>query len=82
MLIATESIDTCKWPSFIRYPWFEDLGLRWYALPAVANMLFDCGGIQFPAAPFNGWYMSTEVGARDLCDPQRYNLLEVKKMNV
>jgi nitric oxide synthase oxygenase domain/subunit len=41
-------------------------------------MLFDCGGIQFPAAPFNGWYMGTEVGSRDLCDPQRYNISEVR----
>lgn len=40
-------------------------------------MLFDVGGIEFPAAPFNGWYMGTEIGARDLCDEQRYNLLSV-----
>lgn len=40
-------------------------------------MLFDVGGIEFPAAPFNGWYMGTEIGARDLCDEQRYNLLPV-----
>ncbi|XP_022249354.1 nitric oxide synthase, inducible-like [Limulus polyphemus] len=57
-----------------QYEWFSELGLEWYALPAVANMLFDCGGMEFPAAPFNGWYMSTEIGARDLCDPQRYNI--------
>ena len=61
-----------------RFPWFEELGLKWYILPAVANMLLDCGGLQFPAAPFNGWYMGTEVGARDLCDPQRYNIAKVK----
>lgn len=40
-------------------------------------MLFDVGGIEFTAAPFNGWYMGTEIGARDLCDKQRYNLLPV-----
>lgn len=40
-------------------------------------MLFDVGGIEFPAAPFNGWYMGTEIGARDFCDKQRYNLLPV-----
>lgn len=40
-------------------------------------MLFDVGGIEFPAAPFNGWYMGTEIGARDFCDEQRYNLLPV-----
>jgi len=27
------------------HPWFADLGLRWYALPAVSEMLFDCGGM-------------------------------------
>ena len=40
-------------------------------------MLFDCGGLMFPACPFNGWYMATEIGARDLADPNRYNMLEV-----
>ncbi|KAK3607684.1 hypothetical protein CHS0354_010673 [Potamilus streckersoni] len=59
-----------------KFPWFADLGLKWYSLPAVSNMMFDCGGLEFTAAPFNGWYMSTEVGARDLCDPNRYNILE------
>ncbi|KAL3867553.1 hypothetical protein ACJMK2_040440 [Sinanodonta woodiana] len=59
-----------------KFPWFTDLGLKWYTLPAVSNMMFDCGGLEFTAAPFNGWYMSTEVGARDLCDPNRYNILE------
>ncbi|KFV65861.1 Nitric oxide synthase, endothelial, partial [Dryobates pubescens] len=56
-------------------PWFEELGLRWYALPAVSNMLLEIGGLQFPAAPFNGWYMGTEIGTRNLCDRHRYNLL-------
>lgn len=41
-------------------------------------MMFDCGGLQFTAAPFNGWYMSTEIGCRDLCDVQRYNMMEVR----
>ncbi|KAK3612606.1 hypothetical protein CHS0354_042115 [Potamilus streckersoni] len=59
-----------------KFPWFAELGLKWYALPAVSNMLFDCGGLEFTASPFNGWYMGTEIGARDLCDPHRYNILE------
>ena len=63
--------------SFInRYDWFEELGLRWYSLPAVANMMLDCGGLEFTAVPFNGWYMGTEIGARDFCDSGRYNMLE------
>jgi len=40
---------------FTRYPWFEKLGLKWYALPAVANMMLDAGGLEFTGAPFNGW---------------------------
>lgn len=62
-----------------RYEWFQDLGLKWYALPAVANMLLEVGGLEFPACPFNGWYMGTEIGVRDFCDAQRYNILEVKR---
>ncbi|XP_067008227.1 nitric oxide synthase, salivary gland [Anabrus simplex] len=58
------------------YEWFEKLGLRWYCVPAVANMMFDCGGLEFTAAPFNGWYMSTEIGCRNLCDTHRLNILE------
>lgn len=58
------------------YDWFEKLELKWFAVPAVSGMVFDCGGLEFTAAPFNGWYMSTEIGSRDLCDVQRYNLLE------
>lgn len=59
------------------FEWFKDLGLKWYAVPAVADMLFDVGGIEFPAAPFNGWYMGTEIGSRNLCDENRYNLFPV-----
>ncbi|XP_069181388.1 nitric oxide synthase-like protein isoform X2 [Procambarus clarkii] len=58
------------------YKWFSELELQWYALPAVASLMFDCGGLEFPAAPFNGWYMVSEIGTRDLCDPQRFNILE------
>lgn len=60
-----------------RLEWFAALGLRWYALPAVSNMLLEIGGLEFPAAPFSGWYMSSEIGTRNLCDPHRYNILEV-----
>ncbi|XP_058453237.1 nitric oxide synthase [Malaya genurostris] len=59
-----------------QYKWFAELELRWYAVPAVSGMLFDCGGIQFTATAFSGWYMSTEIGCRDLCDVNRRNLLE------
>ncbi|WP_170229237.1 nitric oxide synthase oxygenase [Polyangium fumosum] len=58
-------------------PWFASLGLRWYALPAVSELLLDIGGVKYPAAPFNGWYMATEIGARNFSDPYRYNMLPV-----
>ncbi|XP_065334274.1 nitric oxide synthase-like protein isoform X2 [Cloeon dipterum] len=58
------------------YDWFEEMGLRWYCVPAVSGMLFDCGGLEFTACPFNGWYMGTEIGCRDLCDSNRYNIAE------
>ncbi|XP_071633462.1 nitric oxide synthase isoform X2 [Temnothorax longispinosus] len=64
------------------YDWFEELGLKWFAVPAVSGMVFDCGGLVFTAAPFNGWYMSTEIGSRDLCDAQRYNMLETIATNM
>ncbi|MEV7344751.1 nitric oxide synthase oxygenase [Streptomyces sp. NPDC093544] len=57
------------------YPWWRALGLRWHAVPALANMCLEIGGICYPAAPFNGWYMGTEIGARNLADTDRYNLL-------
>jgi len=57
------------------YDWFHSLGLRWYAVPIVSNMLLEIGGIQYPAAPFNGWYMGTEIGARNLADLGRYDML-------
>lgn len=58
------------------YEWFADLGLKWYALPAVSSLLLEIGGLEFPAVPFNGWYMSTEIGMRNLCDSYRYNISE------
>lgn len=61
------------------YPDIKDLNLKWYALPAVSSMCLDIGGIDFPAIPFNGWYMGTEIG-RDFCDCNRYNLLKVTTM--
>jgi nitric-oxide synthase len=59
------------------YAWFADLDLRWYAVPAIANQRLSIGGIQYPLAPFNGWYMGTEIGARNLADADRYDMLPV-----
>jgi nitric-oxide synthase len=57
------------------YPELDQLRLRWHALPMISNMALHAGGLVYPCAPFNGWYMGTEIGSRNLADPHRYNLL-------
>ncbi|MGW3269757.1 nitric oxide synthase oxygenase [Streptomyces sp. NPDC001056] len=57
------------------HPQIARLALRWYAVPAISNMRLRIGGIDYPLAPFNGWYMGTEIGARNLVDEDRFNLL-------
>ncbi|MWV46497.1 nitric oxide synthase [Paenibacillus sp. HJL G12] len=57
------------------YPAFGHLGLRWYAVPIISDMDMVIGGIRYTAAPFNGWYMATEIGARNFADVNRYNAL-------
>lgn len=57
--------------------WFAALDLKWFMVPAVAGMALDAGGIQYRCAPSNGFFISTEVGARDLGDISRYNMLPV-----
>ena len=56
-------------------PGLQDLGLRWYAVPCVTNMVLSIGGIDYPCAPFNGHYVSTEIASRNLVDAKRYDLL-------
>ena len=70
--------EDAVWEVPIEHPelrWFAELGLRWYAIPAIANMRLTIGGVDYPLAPFNGWYMGTEIGARNLADRDRYDLL-------
>jgi nitric-oxide synthase, bacterial len=62
----------------IRHPesdGFNRLGLRWYAVPCISGMILTIGGMDYPCAPFNGFYMVTEIGSRDLADTMRYDLL-------
>jgi nitric-oxide synthase len=59
------------------FGWFAGLGLRWHAVPVISDMYLEVGGIRFPAAPFNGWYMCTEIGSRNLGDTGRYDQLPV-----
>ncbi|MDX3851815.1 nitric oxide synthase oxygenase [Streptomyces sp. AK02-01A] len=56
-------------------PWFAELGLRWHAVPAISDMLLEIGGVEYPACPFNGWYVGYEIGARNLADTDRYDML-------
>ena len=51
------------------------LNLRWYAVPVVSNMILSIGGNDYPCAPFNGFYMCTEIASRDYADAKRYDLL-------
>ncbi len=57
--------------------WFRELGLKWYAVPVVCDMVFRVAGTEYAAAPFSGWYMGTEIGSRNLADEDRYNLLPI-----
>ena len=57
------------------YPAVNALNLQWCAVPAIANFRLDIGGVQYSCAPFNGWFMETEI-ARDLWEPDRYNQAE------
>ena len=61
------------------FEWFAELRLRWHAVPAISNMPLRIGGVTYPAAPFNGWYLGTEIGARNLADADRYDLLPVDR---
>ncbi|PPJ57889.1 hypothetical protein CBER1_11465 [Cercospora berteroae] len=54
---------------------FEKLALRWVAAPALSQLGFDIGGVQYTATPFMGWFMDAEIGVRDLADQFRYNAL-------
>lgn len=66
----------CEVPlSHPNHEWFTNLDLRWYAVPIISDMRLEIGGLQYTAAPFNGWYMGTEIGSRDLGDKDRYDVL-------
>lgn len=54
---------------------FDGRPIKWHAVPAIADMELEIGGLRFTSVPFNGWYMETEIGARNLADTDRYDLL-------
>lgn len=51
------------------------LGLKWYTVPLVSDMILTIGGVDYPCAPFNGFYMGTEIASRNFADVRRYDLL-------
>lgn len=55
------------------YGWFAELGLRWHAVPVVSHMRLHIGGVDYSAAPFNGFYLGDEIGSRNLADSDRYD---------
>jgi nitric-oxide synthase, bacterial len=57
--------------------WFEELNLKWYAVPLITDMVLEIGGLHYSCAPFNGWYMVNEIASRNFGDEQRYNLLPI-----
>ncbi|WP_246469282.1 nitric oxide synthase oxygenase [Cohnella nanjingensis] len=61
---------------------FQGFDTKWYAVPIISDMGLEIGGISYSAAPFNGWYMGTEIGARNLSDESRYNLLPLIARNL
>lgn len=68
----------CRWevPIFHpQHPWLATMNLKWYPVPAVADMALDAGGMMYRMVPFNGWYLNTEIAARNFTDANRYNLL-------
>lgn len=56
------------------HPWFVELGLRWHTVPLISNMQLEIGGIRYPAAPFNTWFVGTEIGTRALADENAYGI--------
>jgi nitric-oxide synthase len=53
-------------------PWFPELRLRWHTVPVISNMRLSIGGVNYPAAPFNSWFVGTEIGTRSLADEGGY----------
>jgi len=55
-------------------PWFGEMGLRWHAVPVIANMRLSIGGVHYPAAPFNSWFVGAEIGTRSLAEEGAYGV--------
>ncbi|MFC4456391.1 nitric oxide synthase oxygenase [Deinococcus sonorensis] len=58
-----------------KYPQLAELGLKWHALPVISDLALEVAGQHFSCAPFSGWYLQTEIAARNLADRDRYDVL-------
>lgn len=58
-----------------QHPGISALGLKWYSVPIVSGMILTIGGVEYPCAPFNGFYLCTEIASRNFADEKRYDLL-------
>ncbi|CRK60627.1 Nitric oxide synthase oxygenase [Alloactinosynnema sp. L-07] len=58
-------------------PWFAELGLRWHAVPVISNQRLHIGGIDYPAAPYNGVYLCRAIGEDVIADDSAYGLARV-----
>jgi len=75
-LHALDPADVLEVPiSHPSSPAIGELGLKWCAVPAIANFRLDIGGINYGCLPFNGWFMGTEI-ARNLWEEKRYDRAE------
>lgn len=53
--------------------WFDQLDLRWNALPAISNLSAYSAGRSYSAV-FSGWFVSFEI-ARNIGDEDRFDML-------
>ncbi len=75
-LFALDPQDVLEVPiSHPTEPGIEALGLKWCAVPAIANFRMEIGGLNYGCLPFNGWFMGSEI-ARNLFESKRYDRAE------
>lgn len=55
-------------------PWLRAMELRWHAVPVISDRRLSIGGIDYPAAPFNGVYICRAIGADVLAGEAGYGL--------
>ncbi|PPK68018.1 nitric oxide synthase oxygenase [Actinokineospora auranticolor] len=54
------------------FAWFTELDLRWHAVPVISNTRLHIGGIDYPAAPYNGIYICRAIGEDVLGEEAAY----------